>query len=181
MAGEDDDKKLFRQNMRDVKPLDQNRADPWKPKRKPVPEQTRREERAIMDDLLSHDLDPAEVQSGEELVYARAGVQHKIMHKLRRGQYVIEGMLDLHGHTVAEAADALRGFLHEAHRNGRRCVRIIHGKGLSSPGRMPVLKAHVNSWLRQRDDVLAFCSALPSDGGTGAVYVLLRKAGKRQG
>ena len=98
-----------------------------------------------------------------------------MLRKLRRGQFQIGPALDLHGMTVATAREALTRFLHAARREGRSCVRIIHGKGNGSRHRGPVLKLKINHWLRQRDEVLAFCSARPVDGGTGAIYVLLRR------
>ena len=105
----------------------------------------------------------------------RGGLQQRVLRKLRRGQFAIEAELDLHGYIVPEAREALAVFLRDAQLTGKRCVRIIHGKGLGAEGRLPVLKIKVNSWLRQKDQVLAFCSTRPQDGGTGAVYVLLKK------
>ena len=158
-----------------VRPLKQDRITPPRKKRKPVPEQTLRDQREVMNSLLSDDYDPAEIETGEELLYSRPGLQHSIMRKLRRGQYAIEAQLDLHGNTVPEARERVSAFIHEMQAQDRRCVRIIHGKGKSSEGKLPVLKGKVNAWLQQWDQVLAFCSARPNDGGTGAVYVLLRR------
>ena len=103
-------------------------------------------------------------------------MQQAILRKLRRGQFQVGAALDLHGMTVATARDALAAFLQHARRDSLGCVRIIHGKGKRSHHRGPVLKQKINHWLRQRDEVLAFCSARPMDGGTGAIYVLLRKS-----
>ncbi|MBI3574926.1 MAG: Smr/MutS family protein [Gammaproteobacteria bacterium] len=158
-----------------VRPLKQDRIAPPRKKRKPVPEQTLRDQREVIASLLSDDYEPADVETGEELLYSRPGLQHSIMRKLRRGQYAIEAQLDLHGNTVPQARERVGTFLRDMQAQGKRCVRIIHGKGKSSEGKLPVLKGKVNSWLRQKDEVLAFCSARPNDGGTGAVYVLLRK------
>lgn len=158
-----------------VRPLKQDRITPPLKKRKPVPEQTLRDQRAVMDSLLSDDYESAEVETGEELHYSRPGLQHSIMRMLRRGQYAIEAQLDLHGNTVPEARERVSAFIREMQAQNRRCVRIIHGKGKSSEGKLPVLKGKVDAWLRQKDEVLAFCSARPNDGGTGAVYVLLRR------
>ncbi|MBK9130567.1 MAG: Smr/MutS family protein [Gammaproteobacteria bacterium] len=110
-----------------------------------------------------------------ELDYTRPGLQHGVMRKLRRGQFPVDAELDLHGMTATIARRELYAFLERCRTAAARCVLIIHGKGLSTPDRRPVLKSGVNAWLRQRDDVLAFCSARPRDGGTGALYVLLRK------
>ncbi len=109
------------------------------------------------------------------LFFARPGVQRKVIRKLRRGQFRIEDQLDLHGMTVTKSADALAAFLDECSKRQRRCVRIVHGKGLGSSGRRPVIKQSVDRWLRLRNEVLAFCSTQPGDGGTGAIYVLLKR------
>jgi len=159
----------------EVRRLKQDRLAPPRARRKPIPEQTLRDQRAVLDNLLSDDYEPAELETGDELLYAHPGLQHQVLRKLRRGQYAIQGQLDLHGCTVPEARERVAAFLRDMQAQDRRCVRIIHGKGKSSEGRLPVLKGKVNAWLRQWDAVLAFCSARPNDGGTGAVYVLLRR------
>lgn len=165
----------FREAVADARPLKQDRLTPHRRGRKPIPEQRLRDERAVLGRLLSDDYEPSEMETGEELVFARPGLQQSVIRKLRRGYYVVEAELDLHGHTVPEARAALAAFLRSARASGRRCVRIVHGKGKSSHGKLPILKGKVGSWLRQKDEVLAFCSCRPSDGGTGAVYVLLRR------
>ncbi len=169
------DKALFRKAVAGTRRMKQDRVTPAPRKRKPVPHKTLEDNRAVMDSLLSEDYDAAEVETGDELLYRRPGIQHSVMRRLRTGKYAIEGELDLHGLTVAEARESLAAFLRDAQFRGWRCVRIIHGKGLSSAGRIPVLKTKINTWLPQRKDVLAFCSAPPADGGAGAVYVLLRR------
>ena len=108
--------------------------------------------------------------------YVRRGLNPDLLRKLRRGEWVVQGGLDLHQHTQEEARTALADFLAEARRLGWRCVRIIHGKGLSSPNREPVLKARVRKWLQLRDEVLAYCEPRPHAGGGGAVVVLLAGA-----
>lgn len=115
------------------------------------------------------------VEQGDTLLYVRPGVQKNLLRKLRRGQFSRSGSLDLHGMTTEEARLAIGRFLAEHREDARRCVRIVHGKGNRSVDQRPVLKQMVNHWLPQRDDVLAFCSAPEHDGGTGAIYVLLRK------
>ena len=107
--------------------------------------------------------------------FARGGVRRREMERLRRGRFRIEADLDLHGRIVSDAAAALDRFLEDSRRRGRRCVRIVHGKGFGSRGGLPIMEAHVDRWLRARSEVLAFCSAIPPDGGTGALYVLLRR------
>jgi len=171
----DDDDIDFRQSVGTVRRIKQDRVSPHRKRRRPVPAQSKRDEREVIESLLSDGPEPADVETGEELLFARPGLQHAVMRKLRRGQYVIEAELDLHGHTVPEAREALARFIGDACAHRKRCVRIIHGKGKSSAGKLPVLKGRVNNWLRQKNEVLAFCSARPNDGGTGAVYVLLRQ------
>jgi len=171
----DDESDLFRKAVGNIRPVKQDKIPPHRPRRKPVPEQTRRDQREVISSLLSDEYDSAEIETGEELLHIRPGLQQTVIRKLRRGQYAIEAELDLHGATVMQAREAVNEFLGDARERGKRCVRIIHGKGNSSAGKMPVLKGKVNSWLRQKDEVLAFCSARPNDGGTGAVYVLLKR------
>ncbi len=115
------------------------------------------------------------IEQSDSLLYVRPGVQKSLLRKLRRGQFSRSGSLDLHGMTADEARLAIGRFLAEHREDARRCVRIVHGKGHRSADQRPVLKQMVNHWLPQRDDVLAFCSAPDNDGGTGAIYVLLRK------
>ncbi|MBK8740101.1 MAG: Smr/MutS family protein [Betaproteobacteria bacterium] len=105
--------------------------------------------------------------------YVRTGLNPDLLRKLRRGEWVVQGALDLHQHTQEQARAALAEFLADARRQGWRCVRIVHGKGLSSPNREPVLKARVRKWLQLRDEVLAYCEPRPHAGGSGAVVVLL--------
>lgn len=152
-----------------------DRQPPYKPRPSTRARQTEKDEQAVMDHLLDHPVDPAMLESGETHEYRRNGVQHAVIRKLRRGQYACRAELDLHGLTAAEARQSLKTFLQEAHGRGLGCVRVIHGKGLRSTGRGPVLKPRVAAWLRQRADVLAFCTARPVDGGSGATYVLLRR------
>ncbi|MHB8407495.1 MAG: Smr/MutS family protein [Acidiferrobacterales bacterium] len=171
-----EDRDLFRRVAGSARPLEQDRIARRAPRRAPLPDQTRKDEQEVMDSLLSDDYDPAEIETGDELAFVRSGVSQRVWRKLRRGQYAIQAQLDLHGRVVAEARELVADFLRDARTKGRRCVRIIHGKGLSSEGKLPVLKGKVNSWLRQKDEVLAFCSAPRRDGGTGAVYVLLRRS-----
>jgi DNA-nicking Smr family endonuclease len=175
-ADNDDDD--FAQAMRDVarKPSP-NRAVPH---RKPLSGralQREADERAVLDELLAHD--PEEFpETGEHLSYRAEGLQESAFRRLRRGTYRVEAELDLHGMNSEQAKVALHDFLVDALGQGLRCVRIIHGKGLRSSHQGPVLKARVDRWLRRTKQVLAFVSARPHHGGTGAIYVLLR-AGSR--
>ncbi|MEA3412432.1 MAG: Smr/MutS family protein [Pseudomonadota bacterium] len=158
-----------------VRPLRTDRVHVRGPKPRPVPMQKRRDEALVMRELLSDDFDPEVAQPGDSLLYHRPGIQHRVIRQLRRGQYRIEAELDLHGLSAHAARAELSRFLHDVKRAGIRCVRIIHGKGNRSSNRGPVLKPRVNHWLRQRGEVLAFSSAVPADGGTGALYVLLKR------
>ena len=176
-----DETALLRELLADVIPLrDHGRVVHARPKRRPVAEQRLRDERAALADSLS---DPVtwdvETETGEELVYLRHGLSRQILRKLRRGHWVTQDELDLHGHTSAEARALLAKFLSACIRGGRRCVRIVHGKGLRSRNREPVLKTKVANWLIQRDEVLAFCQARQADGGGGAVMVLLKGEGRK--
>lgn len=171
---DNDDRSLFRKATQGVRTLKQDRIGPHRTRRKPVPQQRWRDDQEVVASLLSDDFLP-DVETGEELLFARPGIQQRVLRKFRRGQYAIEAELDLHGRTAAEARELIGEFLRRMRAGNKRCVRIIHGKGLSSVGKLPVLKVKVNNWLRQRNEVLAFCSARPQDGGTGAVYVLLKR------
>lgn len=177
MTDKNDDLELFRQAMQGVKPLGKSLAETGKIKPKPVARQRAADEAQVMIDAMADPRFPEDLETGEEMIYQHPGLQHATMRKLRRGQYAIESQLDLHGYRVKEAKAALAGFLAECSNRGIRCVRIVHGKGNRSPGKKPVIKSHLGFWLRHRNDVLAFCSARPVDGGTGALYVLLKKNG----
>ncbi len=161
---------LFRDAMRDVRPLTQDRAAPWKPRKKPQPIQWEEEK---PEELFG---DTAE-EAPDFLEFRRPGIQNRVFRDLQRGVIEPQATLDLHGMRVDDARRALGRFLDQSLKARRRCVRIIHGKGRGSD-RQPVLKQRVNQWLPQRPEVLAFCSAPRWDGGTGAAYVLLsRKPG----
>jgi len=123
----------------------------------------------------ANDESSVDVESGEVLRFLRPGIQSSSLQKLRRGQFPIEAALDLHGLTAPQANIELQHFMQHALSRGFRAVRVIHGKGHGSEGRQPVLKAKIDQWLREYTAVLAFCSARPQDGGTGAVDILLRK------
>lgn len=166
----------FQALLSDVTPLPPaNRVAPTSPRPRPVPEQRLRDERETLQESLS-DWTPwdAGYETGEELVYARPGVPAHTLRKLRRGHWAIQEVLDLHGYTAPEARAAVAEFLVQCKHEQLRCVRIIHGKGLRSPNREPVLKKKVRDWLSQRDEILAFCQAPAAQGGGGALLVLLR-------
>lgn len=171
-----DDANLFRASVSDVTPLPRpEKAELERPLPRPIPSQRLRDDREALKDSLSDPIPwDASMETGEELSYARNGISAQTLRKLRRGHWLIQGELDLHGLTVDEARELLVDFLHQCARRGLRCIRIIHGKGLGSKNREPVLKRKVASWLMQRDEILAFCQARRADGGSGAVVVLLR-------
>ncbi len=173
---QNDDEKLFRQSIQLDKAY---KFDGIKPEPRPVPvvpQQRILDEQRVLDEMFSEEFEPLDIETGDELMYMRPGVSHAVFRKLRRGQISIQGELDLHGQTVSMAREALAAYLHLCQQTNKRCVRIIHGKGKGSFQGQPVIKNKVNIWLRQRDEVLAFCSARQVDGGTGAAYVLLKKA-----
>ncbi len=170
-----DEASLFRQAVADVTPLTQNRPLPTSPRPPPKARFRLADEAAVLRQLL-HGPDEPDLETGEDLRYLRPGISEQLLRQLRRGRYAIQAEMDLHGLNRQQAREELNAFLHECRTLDLRCVRIIHGKGRSSPHGRGVLKAAVNGWLTRCDQVLAFCSARPADGGTGAIYVLLRRA-----
>jgi DNA-nicking Smr family endonuclease len=172
-----DDSALFRRAMRDVVPLKSSQRAP-SPRRRIRARASfaRAERQAVLRESLGISDDLYEVQPGDELIFKRAGVPQTVLRRLRRGQYRVEAEIDLHGMTVAEASAQLGDFLRAARANALRCVRVIHGKGLRSGNRGPVLKNTVNALLRRSDPVLAFASARPVAGGTGATLVLISRS-----
>lgn len=172
----DDDLALFRNAMKDVKPLHNDKIVLTK-KPHPLPFSKKKAysaEEDMNNDIL-YDNHIMEVEKEEELLFARPGIQHNIVNKLRRGQFNIQAELDLHGMIVRVAEIEVRKFLSECQYRNIRYARIIHGKGYGSKSKQPILKNKLNLWLQQCFEVLAFCSARPSDGGTGAVYVLIKR------
>jgi DNA-nicking Smr family endonuclease len=169
------DARLFRESVEDAEPLDLEHLEPYRRKPPPVPI----EQPADLDDEGDRAaLSEAEVETHDFLLFSRPGVQKRVLSDLQRGYFEVELELDLHGLTSAYAREVFGDFLAECARRRVRCARIIHGKGYGSRERQPLLKQKVNYWLRLREDVLAFCSATRRDGGTGAVYVLLRNPNK---
>lgn len=171
-----DDLALFRESMQDVAPLQPlNQAELALTKPPAIPLKTIEDEQQVLLDMFSDEYDPTELQPGDMLSYLRPGIQHRVFNKLRRGEYRVAAELDLHGLNMRQARVYLAEFLITVYPLQGECVRIIHGKGNRSSHRGPVLKTKVNHWLRQHDRVQAFHSARPVDGGTGAVYVLLKR------
>jgi len=169
----DTDEELFHDAMRDVKPIPQRARAPVAPRKPPARARFTAEDRArvLVESLQGFEGDIAD--SGDEISFRRDGVQDGVLRKLKRGEYRVEDVCDLHGLRVEEAKEALRDFLAESLARQRRCVRIIHGKGKGSGPRGPVIKTAVNMILRKTAPVLAFTSARRVDGGTGAINVLL--------
>jgi DNA-nicking Smr family endonuclease len=170
------DDEEFRRAVAGVAPLRQSRRATLRPPRRPATaEQRQRDEHAALQESLLGpvSLDDA-LESGEELVYLREGMPRQVLRKLRRGHWVVEDHLDLHGMNRVEAALSVAEFLRRCTLRRARCVRIVHGKGLGSRNREPVLKGKLRGWLSVRDEVLAFCQAPAAQGGGGAILVLLK-------
>ncbi|MDR7376059.1 DNA-nicking Smr family endonuclease [Rhodoferax ferrireducens] len=141
----------------------------------PVATQLKLDEQAVLVEAISDGFDASSLlETDETLSYRRPGIGIDVLQRLRKGEWTIQRQLDLHGLRSDAARDALSGFIRDAHKHGIRCVRVVHGKGLSSPGKTPVLKAKVRNWLVQKNEVLAFVQARPMEGGAGALVVLLR-------
>ncbi len=143
----------------------------------PIAAQQQRDELAVMREALSDEFDVESLLGTDEaLSFRRPGMGPDVARKLRRGDWRIQGQLDLHGLRREDARQALGQFIKDAHSAGLRCVRVVHGKGLGSPGKAPVLKGRVQSWLIQKREVLAFVQARPAEGGAGALVVLLAQS-----
>ena len=176
---EQSDIALFRQEMGIVETLKYDKVHPTNTPPKPIAKYQQQRLEQKLDNTFSDQFEPHTIGSEETLSFRRSGIQHRLFSRLRNGHVQIEADLDLHGMTVTIAHHALAKFLHDCRQDYLRCIRIVHGKGWSSKDHKPVLKTKLNSWLKQDDDVLAFCSAPLEDGGTGAVYVLLRRINNR--
>ncbi|NJM33171.1 MAG: DNA mismatch repair protein MutS [Limnobacter sp.] len=179
----EEEAKLFRSAMQGVQPLKQKTGLHLPPggtktgaKPPPLPLQRLQDDARVLQEALSDEWDVEHyLQTDDTLCYQRNGVSAETVRKLRRGQWVVQGQLDLHGHRTDEARVAVAEFVKSSVKHGLRCVRIIHGKGLGSSGKTPVLKEKVKRWLVQKQEILAFCQAPPQDGGGGALLVLLAK------
>jgi DNA-nicking Smr family endonuclease len=140
----------------------------------PIAVQHQRDELAVMREAISDEFDVETLlDTDEALSFRRPGMGPDVVRKLRRGGWAIQAQLDLHGLRREDAREALVAFIKDATKMGWRCVRVVHGKGLGSPGKTPVLKGRVQSWLIQKNEVLAFVQARPAQGGAGALVVLL--------
>ena len=151
-----------------------HKASLQRPRPAPIAEQQQRDDQAVMREALSDEFDVETLlHTDEALSFRRPGMGLDVVRKLRRGNWAIQRQLDLHGLRREDARDALGAFIREANKAGLRCVRVVHGKGLGSPGKAPILKGRVQSWLIQKKEVLAFVQARPAEGGAGALVVLL--------
>ena len=160
----------FKKAVADVAPLKaERRIEHQRARVAPVPRQRHRDEAAALAESLAGPLSADEaLETGEELAYLREGMARQTLRKLRRGHWAIQDGVDLHGLTREQASAVVVEFLEYCLARGLRCVRIVHGKGLG------ILKAKLKRWLPQRDEVLAFCQAPATEGGSGALLVLLR-------
>jgi DNA-nicking Smr family endonuclease len=172
----DADRTLFQAAVRDAQPLPHHgKVLPEKETTPAYPVQTLLDEKEALRESLAAEWTTDDwLDAGDEPNFLRPGLSRQVLRKLRNGTWVIQDELDLHGLDRHEAREALAGFLARCIKRGIRCVRVIHGKGLGSKNREPVLKIKVKHWLTQRDEVLAYCQARPVDGGSGALVVLLR-------
>lgn len=171
---DDDEAAVFRDAVRDVAPLAGfNKAAVSGRRPQPIPRPIGDDEQTAPHDSLSDHIS-LEMETGDQWAFVRPGLSRQTLRRLRRGYWRIEAQLDMHGFTRDEARLELVSFLDASHKRGFRCVRVIHGKGLTSRNQEPVLKARIGNWLVQRSDVLAFSQARPEDGGSGAVLVLLK-------
>lgn len=175
------DESDFHSAMQGVERLSSDRADLRSPPTRRKPDQNQRYRRAaaqqeiegFVDGLSTSAVDI--VESEQDLLFANPGVQIRLLKRLRQGHVPWQAGLDLHGFSIDQARDELARFIRDSTNNNLRCVLVVHGKSFSQPGQPALIKSYVNDWLRQLPAILAFCSAQPADGGTGALYVLLRR------
>jgi DNA-nicking Smr family endonuclease len=170
------EQELFARSVGKVEPLRKTaHAALVRPRPEAVPRQRQRDEAAVLLESISDEFDVESLlETDDALSFRRRGIGPEVVRKLRRGVWALQAQLDLHGLRRDEARERLAAFLRESARAGLRCVRVIHGKGNGSPGREPVLKGKVRGWLVQRAEVIAFTQARASEGGHGALIVLLR-------
>jgi DNA-nicking Smr family endonuclease len=170
------DRDLFQREVGEITPLHvPERTLVQPPRPLPLPIKTRLDEREVLREALSDHYDPdALLDCDDSLSFKREGVGREVVRRLRRGEWVVQAQIDLHGLRTDEAREAMSIFVRDAAKRGLRCIRVIHGKGLGSLNREPVLKGKVRAWLTQKTEVMAFCEARDRDGGAGAVVVLLQ-------
>jgi len=169
------ERNLFTRAVGKVAPI-ANQERVWSPPQRPStrPLQQDLDNEAVMHESMSDEFDISTLLDvDDQLSFRRPGISTDVTRKLRKGEWSIQGQIDLHGLRSDEARNAMGQFIRDAKRMGWRCVRVVHGKGLGSPGKEPVLKSKVQRWLVQKNEVLAFVQAKPSDGGGGALLVLM--------
>jgi len=169
------ERNLFTRAVGKVAPI-ANQERVWSPPQRPTPRPLQQDldNEAVMHESMSDEFDISTLlDADDQLSFRRPGIGTDVTRKLRKGEWSIQGQIDLHGLRSDEARNAMGQFIRDAKRMGWRCVRVVHGKGLGSPGKEPVLKSKVQRWLVQKKEVLAFVQAKPSDGGGGALLVLL--------
>lgn len=169
------ERNLFARAVGKVAPIP-NQERVWSPPQRPAPRPLQQDldDEAVMHESMSDEFDISTLlDADDQLSFRRPGIGTDVTRKLRKGEWSIQGQIDLHGLRSDEARNAMGQFIRDAKRMGWRCVRVVHGKGLGSPGKEPVLKSKVQRWLVQKNEVLAFVQAKPSDGGGGALVVLL--------
>lgn len=169
------ERNLFTRAVGKVAPI-ANQERVWSPPQRPTPRPLQQDldDEAVMHESMSDEFDISTLlDADDQLSFRRPGIGTDVTRKLRKGEWSIQGQIDLHGLRSDEARNAMGQFIRDAKRMGWRCVRVVHGKGLGSPGKAPVLKSKVQRWLVQKNEVLAFVQAKPSDGGGGALVVLL--------
>ena len=169
------DQDLFSRAIGATKPLRQKAAVPLAPEPPaPIPVQQQLDEQRVMRESLSDEFDVSTLlDTDDAMSFRRTGINTDVTRKLRAGEWSIQREIDLHGMRSDEARDALGAFIRDAYKQGLRCVRVVHGKGLGSPGKQPVLKTKAQRWLIQKNEVIAFVQAKPAEGGAGALVVLL--------
>jgi len=169
------ERRLFADTVGPVQPLkDRRLAELPRPRPAPLPLQRVLDEQSVLREALSDEMDVESLlETDEALSFRRPGVGPDVPRRLRRGEWTIQAQIDLHGLRRDEARERLSEFIREAAHQGLRCVRVVHGKGHGSPGKSPVLKGKVRAWLVQKNEVMAFTQARASEGGAGALVVLL--------
>ena len=166
----------FRDAVGDVTPLnDRARVEHKRTPHPPIAQKRREDDQLVLVASVSDEFEiDTLLHTDDELSFRRPGVGPDVLRKLRRGEWVIQDEVDLHGCRTDEARELLADFMRDVGKRGLRCVRVVHGKGLGSKGRQPVLKGKTKVWLAQREDVIAFCQARTTEGGSGALIVLLK-------
>jgi len=171
----DDDRSLFRDAVGEVKPVADDRHQNERRKPPAEPRSQQRDNQSVMEELLADFSENDLLDTGEHLTYTAPGVQRSVLRNLKAGKYAIQAELDLHGFTLETANTEINQFLQSVLDRELTCIRIIHGRGRKQADKSPVLKPAVARWLRRHRQVLAYCSARENDGGTGAVYALLKR------